>query len=173
MRHFQSERLIFRSWQLNDAQALYEICLDPQLRRSGIGFYDTLDECARAICRWESGKGMKALVRQADRRLIGWISLGDMNRYSRYNELEFAVAADCRGQGYASEAVRRMLDFGFLELELSVIAAWVRAFNEDSVRVLEKCAFSYEGRLRRHARDQDDTLCYSILREEWEARSDE
>ena len=39
--------------------------------------------------------------------------------------------------------------------------------NKESVRVLEKCHFTYEGTLRKHARDRGDTLCYSILKEEW------
>ncbi len=47
------------------------------------------------------------------------------------------------------------------------MAAWVRAFNQPSVRVLQRCRFTHEGTLRRHARDKGDTLCYSILKEEW------
>ena len=81
-------------------------------------------------------------------------------------ELEYAIAADYRNRGYATEALRRMVDYGFSEFDLEVIAAWVRSHNTGSVRVLEKCAFKLEGRLRRHARDRSDTLCYSILREE-------
>ena len=59
------------------------------------------------------------------------------------------------------------LDYGFGEQHASVIAAWVRSHNKASARVLEKCAFTFEGRLRRHARDKSDTLCYSILKEDW------
>lgn len=43
--------------------------------------------------------------------------------------------------------------------------------NKESIRVLEKCSFTFEGRLRKHARDKSDTLCYSVLREEWERLS--
>ncbi len=60
-----------------------------------------------------------------------------------------------------------MLEHGFYEMNASVIAAWVRSHNESSVHVLEKCSFVLEGRLRKHARDKSDTLCYSILKEEW------
>lgn len=37
------------------------------------------------------------------------------------------------------------------------------------IRVLEKCSFTFEGRLRKRARDKSDTLCYSILRENCES----
>ena len=56
---------------------------------------------------------------------------------------------------------------GYMEMEYA-IAAWVRSHNKESIRVLEKCSFTFEGRLRKHARNKSDTLCYSILREEWE-----
>ena len=92
-----------------------------------------------------------------------------MNRYEGYAELEYAIAADYRNRGLATEAVKRMVDYGFSELGLEVIAAWVRSHNAESIRVLKKCAFTLEGRLRKHARDRSDTLCYSALREEWES----
>ncbi len=60
-----------------------------------------------------------------------------------------------------------MLQYAFSERDISVVAAWVRAFNKESAHVLEKCHFTCEGTLRKHARDKGDTLCYSILKEEW------
>lgn len=169
MKEIESERLIISDWQEIDAPELYAICLDPELKRSGIGSYRSVDECLGTIRLWKEQNEMKAIVSKEDGCLIGLIGLGDMNRYSQYKELEFAIGADYRNKGYATEALRRMLAFGFSELNLLVIAAWVRSFNVHSVRVLEKCAFTFEGRLRKHARDQGDTLCYSILKEEWES----
>lgn len=168
MKAIETERLIIRNWQENDAPELYAICLDPELRRSGIGSYKDIDESLQTIRVWMEHDEMWAIVHKADNRLIGFIGLGDMNRYSRYKELEYAVAAEYRNKGYATEVLKRMLDFAFGELGLSVVAAWVRSFNVKCVRVLEKCAFTHEGTLRRYARDQSDTLCYSILKEEWE-----
>ncbi len=168
MKDIESERLIIRDWQESDAPELYAMCLDPELQRSGVSFYRSVDECLRTIRLWKEQNEMKAIVRKEDHCLVGLIGLGDMNRYSQYKELEFAIAVDYRNKGYATEALRHMLAFGFNELNLLVIAAWVRSHNVHSLRVLEKCAFTFEGRLRRHARDQGDTLCYSILKEEWE-----
>ena len=91
-----------------------------------------------------------------------------MNRYDGYMELEYAIAEKHRNKGYATQALKRMIDYGFEEMNLLVIAAWVRSHNQNSARVLEKCSFTFEGRLRKHARDQSDTLCYSLLKEEWE-----
>ena len=99
---------------------------------------------------------------------IGFINLGDMSRYDGYMEMEYAIATEYRNSGCATQAVKQMLEYGFKEMNLSVIAAWVRSHNLASISVLEKCSFAFEGRLRKHARDKSDTLCYSVLREEWE-----
>jgi len=168
MKDIKTERLIIRDWQESDAPHLYTICLDPELQRSGVNSYCSIDECLKTIRLWKEQNEMKAIVSKGDNYLIGLIGLGDMNRYNQYKELEFAIAVGYRNKGYATEALKCILAFGFEELNLLVVAAWVRSFNVKSVRVLEKCAFSYEGRLRKHARDQGDTLCYSILKEEWE-----
>lgn len=101
------------------------------------------------------------------RCLIGFILFGDMNRYAQYKELEYAIAANHRNNGYATEALMAMLEYMFSERDTEVVAAWVRSFNKECVRVLEKCHFTYEGTLRKHARDRGDTLCYSVLKEEW------
>ena len=166
----ESQRLILRDWQITDAPALYRICQDETLRRSGVAFFRSVSDAEEAIRFWAKESYFKAIIQRKSDELIGSISLGDMNRYEGYVELEYAIAADFRNRGYATEAVKCMVDYGFSELDLTVIAAWVRSHNTESVRVLEKCAFTLEGRLRKHARDRSDTLCYSMLREEWEGR---
>ena len=164
----ETEHLTLRNWQESDAPALYLMCQDKTLRRSGVAYFESIQDAEEAIRFWAKDARFKAIIHRENGKLIGFISLGDMNRYEGYVELEYAIAAAYRNRGYATEAVKRMVDYGFSKLELSVIAAWVHSGNAESVRVLEKCAFTFEGRLRKHARDQSDTLCYSMLREEWE-----
>ena len=167
----ETRDLILRNWQDSDAKALYEMCLDETLRKSGIDFYNSITDSRNSIQCWKNNKGFKVIADKRNDNFIGFISLGDMNRYDGYMEIEYAVAARYRNNGYAMQAVKKMLDYGFKEMNLSAIAAWVRSHNKESIRVLEKCSFTFEGRLRNHARDKGDTLCYSILREEWERPS--
>ena len=167
----ETEHLILRNWQESDAAALYQMCRDKTLRKSGAVFFESVQDAGDTKRSWAKDDRFKAVTHRESAELIGFISLGDMNRYEGYAELEYAIAADYRNKGFATEAVRRMVDYGFSELNLTVIAAWVRSHNAESVRVLEKCAFTLEGRLRKHARDRSDTLCYSVLREEWKDRT--
>lgn len=164
----ETKDLILRNWQECDANALYEMCLDDTLRKSGIDFYNSITDSQNIIRYWKNNRGFKVISNRKNDIFIGFICLSDMSRYDGYMEMEYAVADKYRNNSYASQAVKMMLDYGFKEMNLSVIAAWVRSHNKASARVLEKCSFAFEGRLRRHARDKSDTLCYSILREEWE-----
>ena len=167
----ETERLILRNWQDADSMVLYQMCRDETLRRSGVAYFDSIRDAEEAIQSWKKDNRFMAIIHRESGELIGFISLGDMNRYEGYVELEYAIAADYRSRGYATEAVKSMVAYGFSKLDLTVIAAWVRSHNAESVRVLEKCAFILEGRLRKHARDRSDTLCYSMLREEYSFES--
>jgi RimJ/RimL family protein N-acetyltransferase len=78
------------------------------------------------------------------------------------------------GKGYATEAGRAVLDFGFSQLRLHRISAWCIAENSGSARVLEKLGMRQEGRLREHDYFKDrwwDILVYAILYDEWNAQS--
>ena len=162
-------KITLRGYTENDALPLYKMCLDEDISKSGIHSFSSVDESLEIIQSRIDDSGFKVIADEND-RLIGFISLCDMNRYEGYMELEYAVTQECRNKGIATRAILRMCAIGFEEMGVQVIAAWVRSHNEASVRVLEKCGFTYEGRLRQHARDKSDTLCYSILREEWENR---
>jgi len=54
------------------------------------------------------------------------------------------------GQGYAVEASRELLRFGFLELKMHRIWAKCHIENKASAKVMAKCGMVYEGTIREH-----------------------
>ena len=73
-------------------------------------------------------------------------------------------------KGYASEASRLIIDFGFKQLGLNRISLQVYAHNTRAQRVYEKLSFAREGILREsYFRDgrYHDTLVMGILKSEW------
>ncbi len=74
------------------------------------------------------------------------------------------------GNGYATEAARAMVEYGFRELGLHRISSWCVADNVGSARVLEKAGLKLEGRLRDNEYYKErwwDTLLYGLLVDEW------
>ena len=79
------------------------------------------------------------------------------------------------GKGYGTDAMRLILRYAFLELNLRRVTLDVFEYNPRAVRSYEKCGFRHEGRLRRFLyRDgqRHDLIFMGILREEWEALAD-
>ena len=75
-------------------------------------------------------------------------------------------------RGYATEALRAVLAYGFEGLELHRIHAHHFARNSASGRVMQKADMQLEGVHREHAKKDDhfeDIVVYGILRAEWEA----
>ena len=87
-------------------------------------------------------------------------------------EMGYSLAKGCWGNGYMTEAAKRLIRYGFEELKLDVLMIRTSETNRRSQRVIEKCGFTYEGTLRRAYRMYDNNLrevrCYSMLREEYE-----
>ena len=54
------------------------------------------------------------------------------------------------GQGYAVEASRELLRFGFLELKMHRIWAKCHIENKASAKVMAKSGMVYEGTIREH-----------------------
>lgn len=60
-------------------------------------------------------------------------------------ELGYWLGTDFWGKGYATEAVRAVIDYAFEELMHDGLQAGARVTNPASRRVLEKCGFQWTG----------------------------
>jgi RimJ/RimL family protein N-acetyltransferase len=107
----------------------------------------------------------------APRMVIGAISLE--RRGTDRLTLGYALAPEVWGKGFATEAVRAMVDAAFALSPVVEIEASVQVENPASRRVLEKAAFSHVGRAMRGAPARGAmVLCdaFAYRRAEWAAR---
>jgi [ribosomal protein S5]-alanine N-acetyltransferase len=102
--------------------------------------------------------------------LHGRISVSGIVRGIWQNGFVGYSVAQCRaGQGYMTEALRRIVLFSFAELGLHRLQASIIPRNAASLRVAQKAAFRYEGRALRYLRINEaweDHEIYSITVEE-------
>jgi RimJ/RimL family protein N-acetyltransferase len=87
-------------------------------------------------------------------------------------ELGYWLGVPYWNQGYMSEAVRRMIQYGFEHMQLNRVFARYLMTNPASGRVMQKAGMTYEGVMRKHTRKGDqfhDLAYYSILRSEFYA----
>jgi [ribosomal protein S5]-alanine N-acetyltransferase len=67
------------------------------------------------------------------------------------------------GRGIGTDAARTLADFAFADSRLRRLEASVFAPNTASARVLEKCGFSLEGRLRAYYLDRRGEMCDALM----------
>lgn len=88
----------------------------------------------------------------------------------RCAEVWFKIHFNEWRNGYATEALSRVLDFGFAELKLHRIEAGCAVENIASVKVLENAGMTREGMKRKVLPIRNewvDAYSYGILREEF------
>jgi [ribosomal protein S5]-alanine N-acetyltransferase len=88
-------------------------------------------------------------------------------------DIGYEIAPALWGHGYATEAARGIVRFGFEELKLHRVWSYCLADNIASWRVMEKVGLQLEGRLRENHWMKDrwwDSLVYGLLEQEWRQR---
>jgi ribosomal-protein-alanine N-acetyltransferase len=111
-----------------------------------------------------------AIEHRQDRKMIGRMGLHAYHALDQRAELGYAFNRNYWGQGYATEAAKCLLEYGFNTLKLHRISATVLPDNVASMRVLEKLGMIREGVKRDGIAirgKHEDLLCYSILRPDY------
>ena len=136
----RTERLRLRAYTGADEADLFDVFADPYARR----FYPEMAAPAkvRAWIEWnlrnydEFGFGLWAMELRADGRFIGDCGLTFQDVEGRRElEIGYHVMERERGKGYATEAARVCLDFGFRRTPCDSICSIVRPSNAASCAV--------------------------------------
>jgi RimJ/RimL family protein N-acetyltransferase len=112
-----------------------------------------------------------AITQRADERLCGAINFViDPDHHNA--ELGYWIGLPYWNQGYAKEAARELIQYGFSHLDLYRIYASHLGQNLASGRVMQKVGMHYEGCLRQHLLKwgvYDDVIYYGVIRNDFSA----
>ena len=121
--------------------------------------------------QWQAREGVHfAVVRRGDHALLGAMGLRPAMHHA-HAEIGYWIGSPYWGQGYATEAARAVVGFGFEGMGLRRIFAHYLARNPASGRVLAKLGFRHEGLLRRHYlkwSQPEDVIVCGLLADELE-----
>lgn len=82
---------------------------------------------------------------------IGNITLHQIDYCNRFGEIGIMIGdKNSRGKGYATQAIRLVVEHGFFRVNLRKLCAGVVKENEGSKKAFEKVGFKVEGMLREH-----------------------
>jgi RimJ/RimL family protein N-acetyltransferase len=108
---------------------------------------------------------------KVDDAFCGLVELRKIDHEHLLGELSFWIVCNAWGQGYMSEALGRVVQYGFEDLGLNRLYAYHMLRNPASGRVLEKNGFKQEGLLRERVKKWgtfEDVALWAILKHVWE-----
>lgn len=168
---FESERLTMRYTREDDSEALFEAYGDVELMRYWSSAPHATVEETRAYLTPRIGKDDWrgwTILRKSDDRIVGTLAAGD--RRSGVTEIGYMLMRSAWGQGYAREAVARLIDLLVREEGKRRVFADTDPDNDPSNRLLESLGFQREGLLRGEWETHigvRDTVAWGLLAEEW------
>lgn len=145
----ETEKLILRPWAENDAEDLYQYAKDPAVGPiAGWSVHTSVENSKEIIRGVLSAPETYAVVLKETGRPVGSAGLmigktSNIGLPDTEAEIGYWIGVPYWGRGLIPEAVRKMIKYGFEELNLEKI--WCGYFdgNEKSKRVQEKCGFQY------------------------------
>ncbi|MFJ7737422.1 GNAT family N-acetyltransferase [Lysinibacillus sp. NPDC097287] len=118
---------------------------------------------------YEDKRGIKwGIAVKGEAGIIGTIGFQEWSQEHKRVDISYALIPEKWGKGYAIEAVKKVISYGFQELNLTRIGAMVFTENESSIKLLTKLDFEKEGVLKKFMYQDGvpyDTNIYSLVNE--------
>ena len=172
----ETERLILRRFTIEDVGDIYQFATDPSISQHLNGFpgksvEEIRDYIAQQNCfsPGDLGKCFDLAVHlKAEEKVIGLVTLVTHESYQ--GEVGFALNTAYQRQGYATEAVCAVLEYGFIALKMHRIFARTGRQNISSWLLLERVGMRREGLFVHDHQEEgqwQDTFIYALLAGEW------
>jgi ribosomal-protein-alanine N-acetyltransferase len=171
-----ADRVRLRWISADDVDAFYAVYSNPEVMRywstppladraAAVNLIEKIhaDWQRRLILKW-------GVALRSDDRLIGSITLFNLDFTHRRAEIGYALGRDYWGKGYMNEALMAVLKHAFEVLELHRIEADIDPRNTASIKTVERLGFQREGYLRERWQingEIQDAFFYGLLKQEW------
>ncbi len=181
----QTKRLVLRDLNKSDAKDIQShinnieiakyllVVPHPYSMKDARDFIQRQEKHAREIPRTSYNFG---ITLKEDGRVIGGIGIDNIDRFHGTASIGYWLSQTYWKNRYMTEALERVIAFGFRTLRLKRIDISAFAENDASNALIKKVGFIYEGQRKKHVRDKatktiHDHNLYGMLREDWLKRS--
>ncbi|KIL34410.1 acetyltransferase [Cohnella kolymensis] len=169
----ETERLILREIHREDADSIFSyFSNDNVTRHYGMKTFEKLEQAENLIDAFSKNftekRGIRWGIEKKDSKgLVGTIGFNLWSPAHKRAEIGYDIHPNVWRMGYTSEALQRILEYGFDKLGLTRIGAVVFIENEASNQLLLKQGFEKEGILRNYMYQNDkvyDVNIYSKMK---------
>lgn len=172
----KGKMVLLRAIELEDAEILRGMINDSSMEKMmwGHSFPVSKYQQNEWIHNLSNDQSAFRAMIEVDGKTIGTIILSNIDMKNGNAEVHIKLAKKGeRGKGYGSDAVLALLEYAFNELRLHCVYCRIKADNEISKKMVEKCGFIKEGCLRSRVFKNGvyaDFFEYSILQSEFNNR---
>jgi len=173
----ETNRIKLRSFQDTDLVPVHALLVDPESSVYNPGIApDNEYATAIVLTNWINEKEAEPrnrytfLIENNNQQFIGIISIGIIKTQYKNAEIWYKISPEFWGMGYATEAVKIIIKFGFENLLLHRIEAGCAVGNVASYKVLEKAGMYREAHTRKLLPLKcgwSDNYGYAILEEDF------
>lgn len=173
-RSLETDRLLLRELQPSDDEGMFALDSNPNVHRY-LGNKPQNDiQQSRDVIEFvrkqyaETGIGRWAAIEKDSGEFIGWAGLKierNVNGRGRFFDIGYRLREEFWGKGYATEATKIFLQYGFSFLKADRINAYTDSDNKASQRILEKCGLRHTETFQHEGRPW---FWYEITKEEFE-----
>ncbi|MEH0153066.1 GNAT family N-acetyltransferase [Limibacter armeniacum] len=145
----ETERLLLREITFDDKEELLQLHSDPEVQKwTGEPVIESMKEIEKAIDIRQNnyrqyGFGRLAAIQKDTSEFIGWVGLTYLQEFDKV-DLGYRLKKKYWGMGFATEASKAIIDYGFNILNLDLIIAIALPENKASIRVMEKVGMIYD-----------------------------
>ena len=175
----ETDRLILRSFERGDVEALKAYHALPSMQRYAFSRTRDHDEVAGALELMRGHVSLQrpgdtltlAMIRKGDEQLIGHVALQWSDATAGQGEIHFLINPGYSGQGYTGEALAALFDLAFTHFHIHRVFARCDGRSHHSIKLLQKLGMRLEAHYREHALFQgewDEELHFAILDREWQ-----
>lgn len=147
----ETDRLVLRRMKVSDYADMYEYSRSDLVTKyllwnSHPDARYTRDYLGYIQSQYRAGEFYDwAVIHKETGKMIGTCGFARLDFENNSAEIGYVLNPDFWRKGYATEAVKRVINFGFHDLNLHRIEARYIVGNEVSRRVMEKCGMVFEG----------------------------
>jgi RimJ/RimL family protein N-acetyltransferase len=149
----QTERLILRELLPTDDKGMFELDSDPEVHEYlGRKPVKTIEESRNLIAFIReqyntNGIGRWAVIEKETQEFVGWAGLKlirePINYHTNFYDLGYRFIRRYWGKGFATEAAKASLAYGFGQMQLKEIYGMAHIHNTASQQVLTKAGLQY------------------------------
>lgn len=151
----ETERLILRRFEYTDDDAMLKYWVADKKIQSLYSepVYTTKEAVKELLDKYISSYEKSdyyrwAIIEKNSNECIGQIAYFLVDSKNHFAEIEYCIGSDFQCQGFATEATKAVISYGFNNMNLHKVQICTKTINKPSKRVIEKCGFTYEGTLR-------------------------